>query len=153
MFHVQSSATIEEKLSALEKLSDEEIRSVINDKEHGWKNYRKAQLCMYGTTALVYLVNPQQENLWVANLGDCQAGGPSWNVCVNPIPYILTLVFATRDPATNAWTGELLTECRNGSNPKEVSRVRSEHPGEESVIINDRVLGAIAPFRCKHLLR
>ena len=40
---------------------------------HGGVNYKKARLCMYGTTALVALVDPEQENLWLANLGDCQA--------------------------------------------------------------------------------
>lgn len=74
MFNVRSSASITEKLAALEKLKDEDIRAVINDKDAGWKNYRKVQLCMYGTTALVCLVDPRQENIWVANLGDCQAG-------------------------------------------------------------------------------
>jgi hypothetical protein len=28
---------------------------------------------MYGTTALVALVDPDHKDLWVANLGDCQA--------------------------------------------------------------------------------
>ena len=61
-------------LSSLDGLSDEYIRSVINDYENGLQNYKKVQLNLYGTTALVALVDPQQENLWIANLGDCQAG-------------------------------------------------------------------------------
>lgn len=35
---------------------------------------KKARLCMYGTTALIALVDPDHQNLWVANVGDCQAG-------------------------------------------------------------------------------
>jgi pyruvate dehydrogenase phosphatase len=58
----------------LTDISDEEIRRTINDQHHGGHNYKKARLCMYGTTALVALVDPQQENLWVANVGDCRAG-------------------------------------------------------------------------------
>lgn len=61
-------------IKALEYLSDEDIRKVINDYDNDLHNYRKVQLNMYGTTALIALVDPLQENLWVANLGDCQAG-------------------------------------------------------------------------------
>lgn len=61
-------------ISSLDRLSDDYIRSVINDHSNGLRNYRKVQLNMYGTTALLALVDPRQENLWVANLGDCQAG-------------------------------------------------------------------------------
>ena len=38
---------------------------------------KKARLCMYGTTALIALVDPDHQNLWVANVGDCQAGRSS----------------------------------------------------------------------------
>ena len=61
-------------LDGLASVSDEHIRSVINDHGNGLKNYRKVQLNMYGTTALLALVDPSQSNLWIANLGDCQAG-------------------------------------------------------------------------------
>lgn len=57
----------------LDDYSDEEIRSIINDWSQDGGNWRKARLCMYGTTALVSLVDPDYKNLWVANLGDCQA--------------------------------------------------------------------------------
>lgn len=61
-------------VASLDRLSDEYIRSVINDHKNGLENYKKVQLNLYGTTALLALVDPRQENLWVANLGDCQAG-------------------------------------------------------------------------------
>jgi pyruvate dehydrogenase phosphatase len=61
-------------LESLAALSDENIQHIINDFHHGGANYQKARLCMYGTTALVALVDPDHENLWLANLGDCQAG-------------------------------------------------------------------------------
>jgi pyruvate dehydrogenase phosphatase len=63
----------------LEKYSDDEIKEIINDQHLGGANWRNARLCMYGTTALVALVDPEHVNLWVANLGDCQAGsvGPA----------------------------------------------------------------------------
>ena len=61
-------------LESLSSRTDEEIAAVINDFEGSGVNYKKAKLCMYGTTALVALVDPSHENLWVASLGDCEAG-------------------------------------------------------------------------------
>ena len=61
-------------LASLAARSDEEISRVINDFEGDGVNYKKARLCMYGTTALVALVDPEYKNLWVAGLGDCEAG-------------------------------------------------------------------------------
>jgi pyruvate dehydrogenase phosphatase len=60
-------------LDNLCKFSDTHIRCVLNDRHVGGRNYDKARLCMYGTTALVALVDPEHENLWIANVGDCQA--------------------------------------------------------------------------------
>lgn len=47
------------------------------------------------------------------------------------------------------WKMERLTTDQNGDNPDEVDRVRREHPGEPDCVLDQRVLGAIAPFRCK----
>ncbi|EIW85610.1 protein serine threonine phosphatase 2C [Coniophora puteana RWD-64-598 SS2] len=115
-------------LDALAHTPDDEISAVLNDQRNGGENFRKAQLCMYGTTAVVALVDPEGENLWVVNLGDCQA--------------IMVAVDAEGEP-----TVEVLTNVHNADCPPEVERVRSEHPGEEPVI-DGRVLGAIAPSRC-----
>ena len=57
----------------LDNYTDDEIRQIINDQHEGGENWRKARLCMYGTTALVALVDPDYKDLWIANLGDCQA--------------------------------------------------------------------------------
>ena len=64
-------------LESLPGRTDEEIQEVVNnfgDGRDNSSNYQKARLCLYGTTALVALVDPAHENLWVANLGDCEAG-------------------------------------------------------------------------------
>ena len=53
---------------------DKQIERNINDIHTSGVNYKKARLCIYGTTALVALIDPDHENLWLANLGDCQAG-------------------------------------------------------------------------------
>jgi pyruvate dehydrogenase phosphatase len=63
-------------LASLPSRSDEEIQAIVNDftGPSAGANYKKARLCLYGTTALIALVDPAHENLWVANLGDCEAG-------------------------------------------------------------------------------
>lgn len=60
-------------VDGLADYTDAQIRDIINDQHKGGGNWRKARLCMYGTTALVALVDPDHQNLWVANVGDCQA--------------------------------------------------------------------------------
>jgi pyruvate dehydrogenase phosphatase len=59
---------------AIAQLSDEQIDAIVNDFESGGRNNAKVLRGMRGSTALVSLVDPEQENLWVASLGDCQAG-------------------------------------------------------------------------------
>ncbi|KAF9551260.1 protein serine/threonine phosphatase 2C, partial [Agrocybe pediades] len=110
--------------------SDAQIREIINDQHKGGRNWRKARLCMYGTTALVALVDPDHKNLWIANIGDCQA------IMVSP--------------GNNAkdWKIEIMTTNHNGDNDAELERVRNSHPGEPECIKDRRVLGALAPTRC-----
>ncbi|PPQ82353.1 hypothetical protein CVT25_008314 [Psilocybe cyanescens] len=110
--------------------TDAQIREIINDQHKGGANWRKARLCMYGTTALVALVDPEHKDLWIANLGDCQA------------------IMAS--PGNNAkdWKIEVLTTNHNGDNDTELDRVRKSHPGEPECIMDRRVLGALAPTRC-----
>lgn len=110
--------------------SDEQIRHIINDQHNGGLNYQRARLNMYGTTALVALVDPDHQNLWIANLGDCQA----------------TLV---TPKGHGDWDIRVLTRPHNGDNVAEVERVRREHANEPECVIDRRVLGALHPFRCK----
>lgn len=58
----------------LEKLSDEQIDTIVNDFESGGVNNAKLLRGMRGSTVLVALVDPSGRNLYVASLGDCQAG-------------------------------------------------------------------------------
>lgn len=57
-------------------LSTDNISAIINDLESGGANHTKVMRSMQGSTVLVSLVDPVGENLWVASLGDCQAGQP-----------------------------------------------------------------------------
>ncbi|KAG2365939.1 phosphatase 2C-like domain-containing protein [Suillus spraguei] len=97
-------------LSSLSRLSDLQIQEVLDDQLSGGQNYTKARLCMYGTTALVALVDPDHQNLWLANLGDCQG-----------------LMVSETDQ--KSWNVEVLTQFHNGENPLEVQRVMNAHPG------------------------
>ena len=81
-----------------------------------------------GLSALIDCSSPQ---LYVAIAGDSRA------------------VMGTYDAATNKWTAETLSEDQTGRSVKEVNRVRSEHPKNESetVIMRGRVLGGLEPTR------
>jgi pyruvate dehydrogenase phosphatase len=114
----------------LDNYTDAEIREIMNDQHEGGANWSKARLCMYGTTALVALVDPDNNDLWVANLGDCQA------------------ILVTPRQDTKDWDIEVLTVTHNGDNDAELARVREAHPGELECIVDRRVLGALAPTRC-----
>lgn len=63
----------------------------------------------------------------------------------DPIFY-LAMVSRTEDDED--WKVERLTTDQNGDNDSEVERVRQAHPGEPECVIDRRVLGALAPFRC-----
>jgi pyruvate dehydrogenase phosphatase len=115
-------------VEGLSNYTDAQIRQIINDQHNGGTNYRKARLNLYGTTALVALVDPDHENLWVANLGDCQA------ILVSPT-------------CSGDWDVQVLTTSHNGDNMAEVERVRREHANEPECVIDRRVLGALHPFR------
>lgn len=59
---------------AIAALSDDEINTIINDTDLGGKNLTAIMRCMRGSTVLVTLTDATKSNLWVASLGDCQAG-------------------------------------------------------------------------------
>ena len=150
-------------IESLPGLTDEEIQAVVNDfavpaggsngtGPGAGANYKKARLCLYGTTALVALVDPTHENLWVANLGDCEAGTcPTRKQKIqNRVEgFFFTPVLVTPDPDGRLPRHEVLNVLHNGSNATEIARVRRDHPGEPESVMNGRVLGTIAPFRCE----
>ena len=52
-----------------------------------------------------------------------------------------------RRATSGKWTATPLSEDQTGDTPSEVARMRSEHPGEDGVIRNGRVLGGLQPTR------
>lgn len=133
-------------LPMVEEMSAEEIKAIVND---DGENLKKVHRCMRGTTALIALVDPRKENVWVASLGDGQASELFALILalINTILLVWFPVLSSKDVASNAWKGHVLCGVHNGFIQSEVERIRAEHPGEEECVIGFRVLGAIMVTR------
>ena len=81
-----------------------------------------------GSCALLSFYDSRSELLRVACTGDSRA------------------VLGRRGTNGN-WTATPLSVDQTGSNPEEAARLRREHPGEDYVIANGRVLGGLEPTR------
>ncbi|KAG9696802.1 protein serine/threonine phosphatase 2C, partial [Aureobasidium melanogenum] len=75
-----------------------------------------------GSCALLSLYDPVTSNLHVACTGDSRA------------------VLGQKNP-DGTWTVTPLSIDQTGSNTDEISRIQKEHPGEENIVKNGRVLG------------
>lgn len=60
----------------LKQLSDDQVKAIIHDSASNGPNHSKVARCMQGSTVLISLIDPGRDNIWVASLGDCQAGMP-----------------------------------------------------------------------------
>ena len=76
---------------ALSKYSDDEIRDIINDSQSGGRNSAKVLRCMRGSTVLISLIDPSSSQLWVASLGDCQAGSTKFAFPLAQIVHVIHL--------------------------------------------------------------
>lgn len=86
------------------------------------------QPALSGSCALLSFYDTQSKLLRVACTGDSRA------------------VLGRRSDS-GKWTATALSEDQTGSNPNEAARLRKEHPGEEHVVRNGRVLGGLEPTR------
>ena len=127
---------------ALNRFSDSDLRSIINDKG---RNSAAIYRCMSGSTVLLSLLDPARSHLWVATLGDSQAGASPCRPRL-PRPDINNTVLGYK-VADGSLRTKLLSSFHNGYEKAEVNRIREEHPGESECILDDRVLGAIAVTR------
>ncbi|XP_072278349.1 pyruvate dehydrogenase [acetyl-transferring]-phosphatase 2, mitochondrial [Pyxicephalus adspersus] len=84
------------------------------------------EIAFSGSTACVSHIDGV--HLHLANCGDCRA------------------VLGVQDEG-GAWSGVPLTEDHNAFNLSELQRVRSEHPEEEDVVSDCRLLGLLMPLR------
>ena len=55
--------------NGVDRLNPRQLRAVMTTPDR-----LKLLRCTRGTTVLVTLLDPSRERLWVANLGDCEAG-------------------------------------------------------------------------------
>lgn len=153
----------------LKALSDDDVKAVINDQDRGGKNAAIVARCMRGTTALIILVDPEKSNAWVASLGDCVAGKPFFIYLPHAqagkmgriysprlfimqkiailMKHVLSVVLGSTDRLKERADGIIISSTHNGKVKEESVRIKEEHPGEEDVMLRDRVCGAIAVTR------
>lgn len=81
-----------------------------------------------GSCALLSFYDSKSKLLRVACTGDSRA------------------VLGRRGPS-GKWVATALSEDQTGATPSEVARLRAEHPGEEYVVRNGRILGGLEPSR------
>lgn len=80
-----------------------------------------------GSCGLLAFFDSASRNLHVAVTGDSRA------------------IYARR--SGSSWKLKALSEDQTGSTASEVARLRSEHPGEDNVVRNGRILGGLEPSR------
>ncbi|KAF8210082.1 protein serine/threonine phosphatase 2C [Mycena galopus ATCC 62051] len=114
-------------LRRLSRMSDGQVQNIFQRDNTG-RNHRVAARCLGGTTLVLSLTDPNEKNVWVANLGDCHA------------------VLGLRHHS-GAWTGSLVNHLHAGHDHREVQRIRAEHPREPDSVKHDRVLGFLEPTR------
>jgi pyruvate dehydrogenase phosphatase len=86
------------------------------------------QPALSGSCALLSFYDSRSKLLRVACTGDSRA-------------------ILGRRSDSGKWTATALSEDQTGSNPNEAARMRKEHPGEDNVVRNGRVLGGLEPTR------
>ncbi|KAG0148380.1 hypothetical protein CROQUDRAFT_90296 [Cronartium quercuum f. sp. fusiforme G11] len=88
-----------------------------------------------GSCALLAYIDTARSKVHVACTGDSRAVMGVWDAKANN--------------GKGQWRAELLSEDQEGLNPKEVERIRSEHPPaeRENVVRRGRILGGLQPTR------
>ncbi|KAF7546185.1 hypothetical protein G7046_g9376 [Stylonectria norvegica] len=117
--------------SAFNNLDNEIVHKSVEKVFKGGSKTIAAELlqpALSGSCALLSFYDSKSNLLRVACTGDSRA------------------VLGSRS-ASGKWIATALSDDQTGSNPEEVARMRKEHPGEENVIRNGRVLGGLEPSR------
>jgi pyruvate dehydrogenase phosphatase len=60
--------------ASLQGMSGTQVRNLFQDRTSGAQNLTAATRCLQGSTVILTLTDPSKHNLWITNLGDCQAG-------------------------------------------------------------------------------
>ncbi|KAJ7209524.1 phosphatase 2C-like domain-containing protein [Mycena pura] len=119
-------------LKSLSRMTNKEVQNIFQRDSTG-QSRRAAARCLGGTTLIFSLTDPDEKNVWVANLGG--------KACLS-----LHLVLGLRH-SSEGWTGTLVNRLHAGQNPSEVQRLRAEHPREPECLRDGRVLGFLEPTR------
>lgn len=112
------------------KLDSDLSKEVLEDyNETGKVNPKTLSVALSGAVACVCHIDGP--NLYVANVGDCNA------------------VIGTRLDDDNQWLANKITKEHNSENYDELKRIWNEHPESErkTVVRRDRLLGELAPLR------
>ncbi|GAW09034.1 protein serine threonine phosphatase 2C [Lentinula edodes] len=110
--------------SQLSSLTEDEVPNIL-----GGDHRSKVLRSMQGTTVIIALTNPDNEDLWVASLGDSYA------------------VLGIQSSYDDRRELMFLSSYHNGLNPRERERLIRGHPNEPEVLSRNRVLGGLAVTR------
>jgi pyruvate dehydrogenase phosphatase len=152
--------------AALQGMSSTQIRHLFQDRmmsgggpPGSQQDLTAVTRCLQGSTVIVTLTDPSKHNLWIANLGDSQAGQLCcWSsirlslshVFSKRFFFLLLLVLASRTQA-GGWSSTFVTTPHDGNNRSEVLRIRNQHPGEPECLEDNRVVGFLGPTRCEQI--
>lgn len=121
------------------------MKALLNSGSAARSHHARVSRMLGGTTALLTLFEEKTGNLWVANLGDCTAGGFASYHFVSKHDVDSGTVLGVWNGSR--WKGMLINSIHNGSNAQERDRIISEHPAHEQCMVEERVLGWLAPTR------
>ncbi len=104
-----------------------DIKMVLKGHTFTMEMKERVMTAIEGACAIAALV--QDKDVFVASTGDCR-------------------VVIGQKLLDDTWKAVPLSHDQNAHNEAEVERLKSSHPGEENtVILQDRVLGSLMPFR------
>ena len=139
--------------AGLQSMSSTQIRHLFPDRMPGpgSQDLTAVTRCLQGSTVIMTLTDPSKHNLWIANLGDSQAGVL---VLIRSSPVVLIsrfqrcLVLGSRTQSGD-WSAAFVTVPHDGNNPSEVRRIQNQHPGEPDCMKDNRIVGFLGPTRCE----
>lgn len=117
--------------TAFNRLDNEIVHKSVNKVFKASSKAVAAELlqpALSGSCALLSFYDSKSKLLRIACTGDSRA------------------VLGRRSPS-GKWTATALSDDQTGANPAEAARLRKEHPQEDNVVRNGRVLGGLEPTR------
>lgn len=129
---INGDVTMESLQESLAALDDsfcnealEDVKMILKGHSFAPEMRQRVLTAVEGACALTTVV--RKEDIFVASTGDCRA-------------------VVGQQLSDHAWKAIQLSDDQNAQNEAEVKRLQEAHPGEQ-VIIGNRVLGSLMPFR------